>query len=83
MKISKFIEFIKESLPQQKSVEQLKMVRKLSKGTDIGDKVKMKGANLLYDTNIIDTGIESYQDYMSHNMNDHNKKKMNKKSKKL
>ena len=52
MKISKFIEFIKESLPQQKSVEQLKMVRKLSKGTDIGDKVKMKGANLLYDTKL-------------------------------
>ena len=74
MKIFKFTEFITESLPQQKSVDQLKMVRKLSKGTDIGDKIHMTGANLGYDTNVIDTGIESYQDYMSHNLSDHNKR---------
>jgi hypothetical protein len=30
---------INESLPKQKSVEQLKMVRKLSKGIDIGDRI--------------------------------------------
>lgn len=74
MKVFKFTEFITESLPQQKSVDQLKMVRKLSKGTDIGDKIHMTGANLSYDTNVIDTGIESYQDYMSHAYVDHNKR---------
>ena len=73
MRIFKFNEFITESLPQQKSVDQLKMVRKLSKGTDIGDKIHPTGANLYFDTNVIDTGIESYQDYMSHNLSDHDK----------
>ena len=73
MKVFKFTEFLTESLPQQKSVDQLKMVRKLSKGTDIGDKIHMTGANLSYDTNVIDTGIESYQDYMSHASTDYDK----------
>lgn len=61
------MEYITESLPQAKSVEQMKMVRRLSKSTDIGDKIHPTGANLLYDTNVIDTGIESYQDYMANN----------------
>lgn len=74
MKVYKFEEFVTESLPQQHSVDQLKMVRKLSKGTDIGDKINPTGANLLFDTNFIDTGIESYQDYMKNNLEDHNKR---------
>ena len=55
-----------ESLPQQGTVDQLKMVRKLSKGTDIGDKISnmnKQGANIQYIRNPIDTGIESTQDY--------------------
>jgi hypothetical protein len=55
-----------ESLPQQNTVDQLKMVRKLSKGTDIGDKISnmnKQGANIQYIRNPIDTGIESTQDY--------------------
>ncbi len=70
MKIKKCSEFIKESLPQSKSVEQLKMVRKISKGTDIGDKVsdiEQKGANLDYMRNVVDSDIETYQDYISNN----------------
>lgn len=63
MRLFKFIEYLKECLPQAKSVEQLERIRKISKSTDIGDKTKEEGANLLQHTNPIDTGIESYQDY--------------------
>ena len=65
-----FNEFIVESLPQQKSVEQLKMVRNLSKGIDIGDRVPdlmKQGANIHYSRNVIDSGIESYQDFEKKN----------------
>jgi hypothetical protein len=66
MKVLRFEEYIKESLPQQKSIDQLNMVRKLSKNTDIGDRIPdMTGAdNLISISNPIDTGIESYTDYM-------------------
>ena len=70
MKLLKFVEYIKESLPQQKSIDQLKMVRKISKGTDIGDRIadmNKQGANIQYIQNPIDTGIETYQDYMFNN----------------
>jgi hypothetical protein len=70
MKIFKFIEYIKESLPQQSTVDQLKRIRKLTKGIDIGDKIadmNHQGANIQYIQNPIDTGIESYQDYMANN----------------
>ena len=67
MKVLKFAEFVKESVIQQNSVDQLKRVRALSKGTDIGDRISdmnKEGANILSIANVIDTGIESYQDYM-------------------
>jgi len=65
-KILTLEEFINESLPQQKSVDQLKMVRRLSKSTDIGDRISdmnKQGANIQYIQNPIDTGVESIQDY--------------------
>ena len=65
-----FNEFIVESLPQQKSVDQLKMVRNLSKGIDIGDRIPdlmKQGANIHYNRNVIDSGIESYQDFEKKN----------------
>jgi len=55
-----------ESLAQQHTVDQLKMVRKMSKGTDIGDRISdmnKQGANIQYISNPIDTGVESIQDY--------------------
>ena len=58
------------ALPRQKTLDQLKMVRKLSKSTDIGDRVpdlKKQGANIHYYQNPIDTGIESYEDYEKKN----------------
>jgi len=57
---------IDESLPQDHTIDQLKMVRKKSRGTDIGDKISdmnKQGANIQYLRNPIDTGIESTQDY--------------------
>ena len=70
MIIFKFDEYIVESLPQSKTVDQLKMVRRLSKGIDIGDRIpdmNKQGANIHYIQNPIDSGIESYQDYEKHN----------------
>lgn len=70
MKIQRCSDYIKESLPQSKSVEQWDMVRKLSKGIDIGDRIQdmeSQGANIDYIRNPIDTGIETYQDYMFNN----------------
>jgi len=63
-------EELNESLPRNKSVEQMKMVRKLSKGTDIGDRISDmndEGANLHYMYNAIDKGIESHEDYEKNN----------------
>lgn len=60
-------EKIWESLPPQKSVDQLKMVRKMSKGIDIADRIPdlmKQGANIHYNRNVIDSGVESYEDYM-------------------
>lgn len=59
---------VNESLPQKHSVDQLKNLRKISKNTDIGDKVTLKGqSNNLFDRNPIDTGVESIQDYEDSN----------------
>ncbi len=61
---------LNESLPQQHSIDQLNMVRKISKGTDIGDRItdmNKEGANLDYIQNPIDTGVQSYQNYMDSN----------------
>jgi hypothetical protein len=71
MRIQRCSDYIKESLPQNKSVEQWEMVRKLSKGIDIGDRIQdmeKQGANIDYIRNPIDTGIETYQDYMTNNI---------------
>ncbi len=61
---------INESLPRQQTVDQLKKLRKLTKGTDIGDRISdlsKQGANIQYAQNPIDTGIESYEDFEKHN----------------
>lgn len=61
---------IYESLPQQRSVDQLKKLRKMMKGIDIGDKINnlsTQGSNLSWDRNPVDTGIESFQDFEKKN----------------
>ena len=71
MKIFRFEEFeINESLPNKKSVDQLKKVMKMSARTDIGNRISdmnKQGANIHYIQNPIDTGIESREDYDEHN----------------
>ena len=72
MKILRLQEFdeINESLPRQHSVEQWERVRKIAKGIDIGDRISdlnKQGANIQYYQNVIDTGIESYEDNEKHN----------------
>lgn len=59
-----------EALPRKETVEQLKKIRKASKGIDIGDRVsKMhkQGSNIHYIQNPIDSGIESYEDFEKKN----------------
>lgn len=58
------------ALPQQHTVDQLNKVRRMSKGTDIGDRIgdmNKQGANIQYIRNPIDSGIESYQDFQKKN----------------
>jgi hypothetical protein len=65
-KILTFIDYVNESLPRQHSVDQFKKLRKITKGIDIADRIpdlKKQGANIHYSRNVIDTGIESYEDY--------------------
>ena len=62
-------EQLNENLPRQSSVDQLKRLRKLTKGIDIGDRVSdmnKQGANIQYISNPIDTGIESIEHYWKH-----------------
>ncbi len=66
--ILRFDEISEGALPRKRSVEQWKKLRKLTKGTDIGDKISdmnKQGANIQYIHNPVDTGIESYEDYIS------------------
>jgi hypothetical protein len=59
-----------ESLPNQKSVDQLERVMKISTKTDIGNRISdmnKQGANIHYMQNPIDTGIESREEYDKHN----------------
>lgn len=59
-----------ESLPHQKTVDQLKRLRKMTKGIDIGDRISdmnKQGANIQYIQNPIDSGIESYEDFEKNN----------------
>ena len=61
---------LNENLPRQSTVDQLKRLRKLTKGIDIGDKISdmnKQGANIQYIKNPIDTGIESIEHYWKHN----------------
>ena len=54
------------ALPQQHTLDQLKMIRKKSRNTDIGDKISdmnKQGANIQYIRNPVDTGVETFQDY--------------------
>lgn len=72
MKILKFDEFevTNEALPNQKTVDQLKRVMKVSAKTDIGNRISdmnKQGANIQYIENPIETGIESREDYEKHN----------------
>ena len=77
MKIKKFEEFIKESLPRESSVKQLQRVMKISDKTDIGNKVDLVGNNLNFNRNPIKTGIESYEDYEKQNKKFNSKRKLN------
>ncbi len=72
MKIMRFEEFemTNEALPNQKTVNQLKKVMKMSAKTDIGNRISdmnKQGANIHYIQNPIETGIESREDYDKHN----------------
>ena len=72
MKILRFKEFevTNEALPNQKTVDQLKKVMKISAKTDIGNRISdmnKQGANIQYIENPIETGIESREDYEKHN----------------
>lgn len=72
MKIFRFEEFemTNEALPNQKTVDQLKKVMKMSARTDIGNRISdmnKQGANIHYIQNPIETGIESREDYDKHN----------------
>ena len=61
---------LNENLPRQSTVNQLKKLRKITKGVDIGDKISdmnKQGANIQYISNPIDTGIESIENYWKHN----------------
>jgi hypothetical protein len=69
-KIMRFDDFNEGALPRQHTVDQLKKLRKLTKSTDIGDRVpnmKKQGANIHFMHNPVDTGIESYEDFEKHN----------------
>lgn len=68
-KILKYNEFnINESLPRQSTVNQLKRLRKLTKGIDIQDKLKSSNlANEIGTKNMVDNGIESYEYYIKSN----------------
>lgn len=61
---------VNEGLPNQKTVDQWKMLRRLTKGIDIGDRISdmsKQGANIQHISNPIDTGIESFEDFERNN----------------
>ena len=69
-KIMRFDDFNEGALPREETVKQLKKLRKLTKGVDIGDRVpnmKKQGANIHFMHNPVDTGVESYEDFEKHN----------------
>ncbi len=59
-----------ESLPRESTVRQLKKLRKLTKKTDIGDRISdmnKEGSNIGWIKNPIDSGIESYEKFQKKN----------------
>lgn len=58
---------ISESLPRQKSIDQLKKVMKASEKTDIGNRTGLEGGNLHFSRNPIKSGIESYEEFEKKN----------------
>jgi len=70
MKHLLYFKQLNENLPRQSTVNQLKKLRKLTKGIDIGDRISdmnKQGANIHYISNPVDTGIESIEQYWKHN----------------
>lgn len=64
--IKKYKQF--EALLRQSSLEQLKKVRSVSKGIDVDDKVNKNSEdypNRWFHRNPIDTGIQTYKQYLS------------------
>lgn len=59
---SEITELDLNTLLPQKSLDQLMDVKKLSKNTDIGNRVKMDGANLVKDKQI-DNKVETYEKF--------------------
>ncbi len=58
------------ALPRESTVKQLEKIRKATKSTTIDDRVpKLKGSNLGYERNYVDSGIESYEDFEKKNKN--------------
>lgn len=65
MKILNFSQY-NETVVSDKSVEQLKKIRKASKGTDIGDRISdmnTEGANIINTHNVLDGDIETREDF--------------------
>jgi len=61
---------VNENLPRQSTVNQLKRLRKLTKGVDIGDRISdmnKQGANIVYINNPVDSGIESIEHFWKNN----------------
>jgi hypothetical protein len=66
MKYLLYFDQLNENLPRQSTVDQLKRIRKITKGIDIGDRISdmnKQGANIQYISNPIDTGIESIEQH--------------------
>ena len=65
MNIRRFDEYedLEEGLVPENSLKQLNDVRKVSKSTDIGEKTRLKGPNMVYDRSALDTKVETYKDY--------------------
>ena len=56
------------ALPRESTVKQLEKIRKATKSVTIDDSVpKLKGANLGYERNYVDSGIESHEDFEKKN----------------
>lgn len=61
---------IEESLPSDHNLKQLRQLRKKTKGVDIGDRIpnlKKQGANIHFDKNVIDSDVETQEDFEKHN----------------